>query len=219
MADPKRWITADWHLGEGEDPFRWVIMQRPGFRDQQHMVDELVRLHNELVSPDDEVIFVGDACNLNTPEFLEQIARFNGKKTMLRGNHDRPFTDEQLSPFFDVIVPEGEGLELEVGEDKLPCWATHYPTQSRPDRFNLVGHIHSAWKFQLNAVNVGVDANHFRPHDLDKSIPFFFTAISKFYDRDVWAAYDDAQARFKDERGDKGCYLEKEGLVGGGTGK
>ncbi|MHA1948227.1 MAG: hypothetical protein ACW99G_02525 [Candidatus Thorarchaeota archaeon] len=209
-----RWITADWHLGED----RFGIMQRPGFTNAQHMVDEFVRLHNELVAPDDLVYVVGDACNLKTPEFLPQVSKFNGKKTLFRGNHDRPFSDEQLLTVFDEIIPEGDGLEIKVGSllRGLPCWITHYPTQSRSDLFNLVGHIHAAWKVQFNALNVGVDCNHYRPHNVDKDVPFFFTAIRDHYDNDVWVAYDKSQMSHCN-RGKDGRYLDQDGLVGGGS--
>lgn len=201
----KFWITADWHLGED----RFEIMQRPGFRDAQDMVGELVFNHNELVEPEDLVYVVGDACNQKTPEFLEQVDRFNGVKILIRGNHDRVFTDEQLLKYFKKVIPEGEGMELKVGPDQLLCWATHYPTQAKGDRFNLVGHIHAAWKFQLNAVNIGVDCNHYRPHNLDEAIPFFYKAICEFYDQDVWAAYHPSQDQFHTKRGKPGRYLDE----------
>lgn len=203
----KRWITADWHLGED----RMGIMMRP-FRDQKEHLENIIERNNAVVKPDDLLIVVGDAVNQNKPEFLESLSRLNGKKVLIRGNHDRPYSLADLEKYFDLIIPEGDGLELEVlVEDKsLQCWATHYPTQARIDRFNLVGHIHSAWKFQLNSINVGVDCNHFYPHDLDTFVPFAYTAITKFYDDDVWAAYAQANKAFVGERGKSGAYFTKE---------
>jgi len=210
-VDMTDFITSDWHLGED----RFEIMGRPGFVSAQHMVDEFIFLHNELVEPDDTVYVVGDAVNLNTPEFLSQVSHFNGRKILFRGNHDRVFTDEQLSKYFDEIVAEGDGLEIDV--EGVPCWITHYPTQGRADRFNLVGHIHSAWKVQLNSFNVGVDVNHFRPHVLNKAVPFFHKAITEFYDQDVWVAYREINEHFKGKRGKPGRYLDVDGNVGGGS--
>ena len=202
---PKRWITADWHLGEE----RMQIMQRP-FQNAQEHVDRMVELHNQVVHPDDLVILVGDAVNKDKPEFLEHVGRFNGTKVLVRGNHDVPYSDEQLSDYFVLIVEDGDGIELsvEVEGSPLACYATHYPTQGREDRYNLVGHIHSAWKLQLNSVNVGVDCNHFAPHNLDESVPFLYTASCKFYDDDVWAAYADANLPHLGHRGKKGRYFQ-----------
>lgn len=195
----KRWITADWHLGES----RFEIMQRPFTSVTEH-VETLIKNHNALVKPDDEVIVVGDVCYKEHPDWLEVVKQFNGNKTLVRGNHDAVFTDDQLRPYFDLIVKEGDGIELDLG---FPAYATHYPTRGRPDRFNLVGHIHSAWKVQLNMLNVGVDVNHFRPLDLDK-IRFFLQAISDFYDDDVWVAGDPINLDYASSRGKRGTYFK-----------
>ena len=210
----KRFITADWHLGEG----RFRIMQRP-FTSVAEQTNYMVGMHNELVSPDDTVYVVGDVVNQKTPEYLEEVSRFNGRKILIRGNHDRVFTDEQLAPYFDQIVPDGGGVHLDVAfeeDDMLRCWVTHYPTQGKELSFNLVGHIHTAWKVQLNALNIGVDANHFKPLDIDEDVPFLFGAIRDFYDEDVWVAYAQAQAMWRGLRGKAGRYLDVDGLVGGG---
>lgn len=200
----KRWITADWHLGED----RFAIMQRP-FKTQEEMVETLIQRHNALVAPDDLVYMVGDVCYQKTPEFLPVVERFNGQKILFRGNHDRGITDDQFRKFFKQIVPEGGAMELEVpdGTGTIKCHVTHYPSRSVPDKFNLVGHIHGAWKYQLNMLNVGVDANHFTPHNLDEAIPFFLKAITEFYDDDVWVAYHAANHPYIGKRGKKGVYF------------
>jgi calcineurin-like phosphoesterase family protein len=195
----KTWLTADWHLGED----RFELMGRP-FTSQMEMIDTLVQNHNKVVAPDDEVIMVGDVCYQKTPEFLPYVARFNGKKTLIRGNHDRVFTDEQLIEYFDTIVPEGGGVSIERND--IPLYITHYPSEGVKDRFNLVGHIHSAWKYQLNMLNIGVDVNHFRPVSMDK-VPFHLGAIEKFYDGDVWVAYRDTNSSYQATRGKKNTYF------------
>lgn len=213
---PNLWITADWHLGED----RFQIMQRP-FSTPEEMFAVLLANHNEVVSSEDTVIVNGDVCNQRAPEWLPRVAEFNGRKTLIRGNHDRVFADEQLAPYFERIVPEGEGLVLtsadtgfvladESGPD-INLWVTHYPSRARYDHFNLVGHIHGAWKLQLNSLNVGVDVHHFRPMTL-RDVPFYFQAVGQFYDEDVWAAYHAANSAYRLIRGKEGSYLD--GLPG-----
>ena len=192
-------LVADWHLGED----RFELMGRP-FSTQMEMIDTLVENHNKLVKPDDDVIVVGDVCYQKTPQFLHYVDRFNGKKTLIRGNHDKVFTDEQLEPYFKCIVAEGDGIKVEY--ENIPLYITHYPTETVGDRFNLVGHIHSAWKYQLNMFNVGVDVNHFKPVNVNK-IPFHLKAISEFYDQDVWVAYDERNSSYVGQRGKKGTYF------------
>jgi calcineurin-like phosphoesterase family protein len=196
----KTWLTADWHLGET----RFNLMMRP-FKHATEQVEKFVSIHNALVAPNDRVIVIGDAVNQNAPNFLPYINFFNGIKTLIRGNHDRPFSDDDLAPYFEHIVKEDEGMEFDFGG--IPCYLIHYPTCARADRFNLVGHVHGAWKFQLNALNVGVDTNHFAPYNAEE-IPFIFEAINKHYDEDVWAAYHPSNAQHVGVRGKKGRYFK-----------
>ncbi len=195
------WLTADWHLGED----RFEIMGRPFQTVDQH-VNTLISNHNAIVAPNDTVYMIGDVCYQKKPEFLDRVALFHGKKTLIRGNHDRPITDTQFKKYFEHVVPEGMGIDLQVEDVKV--YLTHYPTRGREDRFNLVGHIHGAWKYQLNSLNVGVDVHHFRPVNLD-TIPFHFKAVCEFYDADVWVGYDPINFVHKTNRGKKTCYFPK----------
>lgn len=181
----KKWLTADWHLGET----RMDLMGRPFFGPDDQL-ELLVRNHNTVVRPKDKVIVIGDVCFQKSEDpksWLDKCARFNGQKILIRGNHDRIFTDDDLKPYFDMVIGDGGGYYDTFGG--IRCYLTHYPTEGVADAFNLVGHIHGAWKYQLNMFNVGVDVNHFRPVDAD-TIPFHFNAVSKFYDDDVWVAYN-----------------------------
>lgn len=195
----KIFFTADYHLGED----RFKIMHRP-FSSQQEMVDTLIKNHNSLVAPDDLVYHLGDVCYQKTPEFLPQIEKFNGRKILIRGNHDRVFTDNDLKPYFDHIVPEGDGYGI-LEEDKS-YYLTHYPTRCIKELFNLCGHIHSIFKCQLNMINVGVDVNHFYPYSLDDII-FLQNAIENFYDEDAWIAYKEVNMKYYNIRGKKGSYF------------
>jgi calcineurin-like phosphoesterase family protein len=195
------WVTADWHLGED----RFEIMGRP-FQTVDQMIGALVANHNTVVAKDDKVYMVGDVCYQKTPEFLDRVALFNGKKTLIRGNHDRPITDAQFKKYFEHVIPEGMGADLEV--DGIKVYLTHYPTRGKEDRFNLVGHIHAAWKYQLNMLNIGIDVHHFRPVNLN-TIPFHYKAVCEFYDDDVWVGYDPINFVYKNRRGKKGSYLPK----------
>lgn len=193
------WITADWHLGED----RFALMQRP-FTTPEEMVNTLRENHNALVQPDDLVYMVGDVCYQKKPEYITEVAGFNGRKVLLRGNHDKVLSDSDLKPYFETIVPEGENLVVTI--EGIDCNLVHYPSLAQKQYFNLVGHIHAAWKFQLNSLNVGVDVNHFRPLNA-KQIPFFLKAISEFYDNDVWTAYAPANADYFPLRGKKTSYF------------
>lgn len=195
-----KFITADQHLGED----RFEIMGRP-FTSIEGMIDTLIKNHNSLVMPDDEVYMVGDVCYQKRPEYLNRVADFNGKKTLIRGNHDRSLSDTDFLMYFDKVVADGAGIELDV--EGIPCYLTHYPTRGRQDRFNLVGHIHGAWKYQLNMLNIGIDVHSFYPVNF-KSIPFHYKAICEYYDQDVWVGYNPINEIYKGIRGKKGSYFQ-----------
>lgn len=194
-----RWIVSDWHLGED----RMSIMGRP-FKTGEECVEDMISRHNLVVDPSDEVIVVGDVCYQKRLDMLPVVSRFNGKKTLVRGNHDRALSDSDLAPFFHTVVPDGDGLIVEACD--ISCFVTHYPTRGSNCLFNLVGHIHSAWKYQLNMLNVGVDVHHFCPVNLD-TIRFHLDAISKYYDDDVWVAYHSSNTEWKRIRGKPGSYF------------
>lgn len=198
----KTWLTSDWHLGEN----RLGIMQRP-FESDMDMVEGLIERHNAVVKPKDRVIIVGDVVYQKRPEFIEFVSKFNGIKTLVRGNHDRVFSDSDLEPYFEEIIPDGEGMFIKI--HNISCYITHYPTRSIVSSFNLVGHIHSSWKVQLNMLNVGVDVHHFKPVPLTK-VPFYLKAIRTFYDDDVWVCDHEANAFYKGKRGKEGSYFKEE---------
>lgn len=191
------YLTADWHLGET----RMELMQRP-FENANDMFATLIKNFNEVIKPEDELVIVGDLCV--DPLWLYAVRLFRGRKTLIRGNHDRKFTDAQLTPIFERIVPEGEGLDLLYHDKDL--FVTHYPTSGKIDSFNLVGHIHGLWKLQLNMLNVGVDVHAFRPVPLER-VMFFINAIENYYDDDAWAAYHPANIIHRDRPKKTGSYL------------
>jgi len=199
MASGKTFFTADWHLGDQ----RQDILGRP-FASAEEMYERILAEHNAIVAPGDTVYMIGDALHSSGAVPPEILSTFNGHLVLIRGNHD-VLSDSDYAPYVDQIVAEGEGLELDV--DGLPCYLTHYPTQSREDLFNLVGHIHGTWRVQKNMLNVGIDAHHFRPIT-PSQVRFYFEAISNFYDEDVWCSQYPANSAHED-RGKPGRYLDQ----------
>jgi len=193
-------LTADFHLGET----RLETLNRP-FTDTTEMAEVLIENHNAVVAKNDLVYVVGDVLwkGADPNKWMPFIDRFNGRKTLIRGNQDRPFTDEQFSKYFERIVPEGDGIELDI--EGLPCYITHYPTRGRKDRFTICGHVHSAWRIQKNAFNCGLDANHFRPTSA-AGVLKVYDSICTFYDEDAWVAYNEINTTHMD-RGRKGSYF------------
>ena len=197
----KKFITSDWHLGDN----RFQRLRRHGFSTEIDMVDHFVEIHNSVVSPDDLVIHVGDVqFDKAENNWLEHVSRFNGNKILIRGNHDRIYSDDDFRPYFVEIVEEGDGMEINL--DGIECWATHHPSCSRINKFNLVGHIHDLWKVQLNMLNVGVDVNHY---SVDMAtIPLLHEYICNHFDSDVYSAYHPCNSRYCGIRGTRKAYFK-----------
>lgn len=197
-AKGQTWFTADWHLGET----RMDLMGRP-FSGPEEMFQVILKNYNSVVGDNDTVYILGDVCYKETPEWIVRVKEFKGYKILLRGNHDRVFTGTDLVPYFPIVYSEGLSIPLDI--DDTECWLTHYPTLGIIERFNLVGHIHSAWKYQLNMLNVGVDVHHFRPVDGNR-IKFHINSIKTYYDNDVWIAYNKNNKAWHGHRGRPGSY-------------
>lgn len=96
------WLCADWHLGHaGAVKFLRDdgTKLRPWNTTEEH--DEaLIERHNKLVKPTDRVIHLGDA-TINR-KALPTIARLNGIKTLVMGNHD-VFRLAEYAQYFDKL--------------------------------------------------------------------------------------------------------------------
>lgn len=97
------WFISDTHLGHKNiitfvDKVGQKI--RPFSTIEEH--DETILANfNKLVSPKDRVYFMGDvAINRNQ---LPQLARFNGRKKLIKGNHDI-FKLVDYTPYFEDIL-------------------------------------------------------------------------------------------------------------------
>jgi calcineurin-like phosphoesterase family protein len=181
------------------------LLGRP-FKSPDHQLEKLIKYHNKIVSTDDLVVVIGDVCNKDAPSWwLQYVSAFNGKKILIRGNHDKNFTDDELLKCFEVVVPDGGGMPFSF--DGIDYYATHYPTSGVDDKFNLVGHIHGGWRVQLNMLNVGVDVHNYRPVSSDR-LKFYVDAVTKYYDEDMWVAYNPLNTKYKDARGKKDRYFK-----------
>ena len=188
------WADQHW------DDDRLELLGRP-FDTVGEMNAALVENYNRLVNPDDLVFWVGDVAA--KPSGLRFVDKCLGKKVLLRGNYDRPYSDDIFRRYFYDVRAEGEGLVLNTflhnycgktlkdfgWNHEEDIYLVHYPTQGCVDRLNVVAHVHNSWHIQPNMINVGVDCNHFRPVSL-KRLDFLYTGIKTFHDDDTFIAYN-----------------------------
>lgn len=179
------WFTSDFHIGHKRI---LELTDRP-FDTVEEMNEALVRNHNEMVSPIDTTYFLGDMVMGGWRDNIHYIDRLNGKKILIVGNHDAPFTnarrgaskvaevtDEYLHHFDEVFWEHKiDGFALSHfpydgdshGEDRH---ADHRPVDIGEPLVH--GHVHSKdivtkstnGTFQYH---VGVDAHDMRPVTFD----------------------------------------------------
>jgi len=100
----------------------------------EEMDEHLVKVYNERVKPNDKIYFLGDvAINRRA---LKTLARLNGDKVLIRGNHDI-FRDEEYREYF---------RELRAYHVMNGLILSHIPVhEASLGRFgcNIHGHLHA----------------------------------------------------------------------------
>ncbi len=108
------------------------------FASLEEMHETLIENHNKVVKPSDIIYFGGDVAFSYGPELAALMARFNGKKRLLLGNHD-VLKGTNLSTFFKKITLVRHFKEMNM-------WCSHIPMHKGSFRhkalYNLHGHTH-----------------------------------------------------------------------------
>lgn len=170
-------FTSDTHFSSE----RAMSLSRRPFETVKEMDSALILNWNNIVASDDVVYHLGDFGDLNIRPYL------HGKIHFILGNYEtdglkeNPALQNGLEKCFESVLPH-DILTLKNGEQ---VYLTHKPSECKKDMFNLFGHIHGLRKISINGLNVGVDANHFRPLSED-DVLFFKNAILNHYDHEVF---------------------------------
>jgi len=171
---------SDPHLGH-----RNIIRfsDRP-FHDVNHMAEGLIERYNAIVKPTDNVLWVGDvAMKLGVERVAVLVARFNGRKSLVMGNHDGNYA-RAARMGFDMVTDEcfmhigGRTVRVKHYPYPLPQMVIdmhikngehvddRYPDR-RPPRVKgevlIHGHTHSDRQRDGNQIHVGVDAWDYKP--------------------------------------------------------
>ncbi len=146
----------------------------------EEMNQALIKKWNQKVHTSDEIYILGDVTLKGATYAVEILTRLNGRKYLIKGNHDR-FADQETfdKTFFEWIK---DYHELEYQNQRFILF--HYPIEEWNDFFrgsiHLHGHQHNHedYNFQnlekgLRRFDVGVDANNMFPISIDDIIAFF----------------------------------------------
>lgn len=179
-------FTSDTHFGHA----RIIELCNRPFEDVDHMNSEIVRRWNEVVSPTDSVVHLGDVALGPIDKSLEVVSRLNGYKVLVNGNHDRPFMNRGKKRFEEWHARYSEVFEevttstaqIEILANGAVVLVSHFPydgdshgedrySEDRPldmGRTLLHGHTHLDNKVSRSnrgtlQIHVGQDAWGYRP--------------------------------------------------------
>lgn len=176
-------IIADTHFGHANvlkyEPKRKTIL---GDYPDQRMAE----LWNAAVSPTDTVLHLGDFA-FKSEAVHTCGSQLNGKKYLLRGNHDKTAQVQLENGFAEVIdfPNKGEPAYLVTVVDGIRILFSHYPIVSdgydntrwrylskvfeeEQCQINIHGHVHSMKLNEKFCINASVEAIGYRPVKLDK---------------------------------------------------
>jgi len=164
------WFISDLHFGHAN-----IIVftdekgdrMRPFFSVEEH--DEtIIRNHNDLVRPEDRVYVTGDVAM--DKAHIEKVGRLNGRKVLIKGNHDI-FTLADYTPYFEDIRACKIYREHGLIVSHIPVHAAQLEHRWKA---NAHGHNHSKLVTVANMrepdrryINLCLEQTHFRPVSLD----------------------------------------------------
>ena len=175
IAEPadKILFTSDPHFGhEGIIPF----MERP-FASAAQMDETLIERWNEVVPHDGLVFLLGDIGFATSKRIVEIFKSLNGRKILIKGNHDSNYSDKVLCSIFEEIY---DLLYIRIYDAYSSKYRyivlSHYPMLDWQSSFRgswqLFGHLHTRSRIEFDYLksrlfsrqyDVGVDNNNFRP--------------------------------------------------------
>ena len=164
-------FTADLHFGHAN-----IIRHcnRP-FNSADEMDTTLVHNWNSAVRSSDEVYILGDFTMRPAIEAHRYLAMLNGRKYLIRGNHDR------FLKGFDPYMSDFEWVKdyhvLHTEKKRIVLF--HFPILEWDQFFrgaiHLYGHVHNSQESAKRlaaqtglAFNVGVDVNQFMPVSINE---------------------------------------------------
>ena len=152
----RTWVTADTHFGH-----QLMAKLRPWDTIEEH--DEaIIDNWNSLVAPQDRVYVLGDLCM--SRRHVGTISRCNGKKVLVKGNHDIFKLKDYLPHFDDIrayIVKPKHGLIM----SHIPI---HPQSMGTRYRLNVHGHLHEniITETQMMRTIEGTGIRHCDPHQV-----------------------------------------------------
>jgi calcineurin-like phosphoesterase family protein len=149
-------LIADTHFGHGAI----IRMCARPFSDVREMDDTMRDLWNATVRPEDTAVHLGDFAHRYPVERLPRLfASLNGKKHLIKGNHDDKHTLElPWESVRDIGYTSVDSQLLVLCHYALRTWP-----KIRKGALMLYGHSHGRLPGNVQSCDIGVDVLGFAP--------------------------------------------------------
>jgi len=160
--DMKVWLIADTHWNHDNIATYCV---RP-----ENFTEIIMRNWKRIVQPNDSVIHLGDVAIGNRRAVRDILAELPGRKTLIRGNHDRQHSNTWwMANGFDFACDAMIFRNV---------WLTHEPSASRAPGcdLNVHGHMHTISRAKAEAIMkpwqklFALEYLDYMPWDFDKFV-------------------------------------------------
>lgn len=135
-----RFVISDHHLGHTNSWEKFKLEDgsplRP-FSSNEEMNETMIERHNAKVKEQDTVYFLGDV--VINKRYLELVKRMNGRKILIRGNHDI-FKDEE---YREVGFQQIHGVRVFTDKFIMSHIPLHPDCVTERFRVNVHGHLHA----------------------------------------------------------------------------
>lgn len=150
--------------------------QRP-YASIEEMHEALIKNWNDRVTASDDIYVLGDFVFGGVKKCTDILARLNGHKHLIIGNHDHHSAAKYVTMGFETAVPTDTVV---LGRQSFTL--SHFPfrgqahderqftTQLEDDGVTLLlhGHVHCNWKRSGRMLNVGCDQWNYAPVSRDE---------------------------------------------------
>lgn len=175
------YFTSDLHLGQKGINY---VHQRP-FDDVETMNEEIITNYNRVITDEDTVYIIGDLCNgVSVAQANELIRQLNGKKILIRGNHDKQYDESLFEEICDYKILFYRGFSFVLMHYPIMDWY-----KKSKGSIHIHGHLHSDRRYNLTnrkkglrRYDCGVDANSYAPVSILQIMHFYqkYEAFHKY---------------------------------------
>ena len=149
-----RFVISDTHFGHTNSWEKFKLADgsplRP-FTSTEEMDETMIERWNAKVKPTDTVYHLGDV--VINKKYLHLVSRLNGRKILVRGNHDIFGDDDYYNVGFEQI----HGVRVFVDKFILSHIPLHPDCVTERFRVNVHGHLH-ANQVKLSAIDMDTNA-------------------------------------------------------------